>query len=111
VKFVGCVQLSVSAAPGFSRVVARSNFLCSFDYFPPWNYPDDKTIQSGQNRLMTVFFYLNNVTSGGETLFPLSDSVPEDQVFQLFFDIRVRSPLTSKIFLILCVFCLGSLNL
>lgn len=34
-------------------------------------------IQGGaQNRLATVFFYLNNVTKGGETAFPMAGHLP-----------------------------------
>eukprot|EP01116_Phalansterium_solitarium_P021799 TRINITY_DN6940_c0_g1_i1.p1 TRINITY_DN6940_c0_g1~~TRINITY_DN6940_c0_g1_i1.p1 ORF type:complete len:408 (-),score=139.30 TRINITY_DN6940_c0_g1_i1:226-1362(-) len=41
-----------------------------YDYFNPIYYPNHPDIQAGQQRLVTVFYYLNTPEEGGETVFP-----------------------------------------
>jgi prolyl 4-hydroxylase len=48
-----------------------------YDYFPTENYPDHPQIQARVNRYATVFYYLNEVEEGGETVFPRSDATDD----------------------------------
>jgi prolyl 4-hydroxylase len=36
-------------------------------------YPNNVQVQKGNNRILTFFIYLNDVPSGGETVFPRVD--------------------------------------
>jgi len=40
------------------------------DFFDPEIHKHNKNVQAGVNRLLTIFFYLNTVEQGGETIFP-----------------------------------------
>jgi len=48
-----------------------------YDYFPTENYPNHPQIQARVNRYATVFYYLNDVEEGGETVFPRSDATDD----------------------------------
>lgn len=53
-------------------------YAAHLDNWDPEFYSDAAFVEYGhKNRLITVFWYLSNVTKGGETLFPRADGLPQ----------------------------------
>lgn len=64
------------------RYGINEHYYTHHDFFDPSLYQNDLmtqlTIQKGRrNRLATVFWYLNDVEEGGETIFPRFDNAPQ----------------------------------
>jgi prolyl 4-hydroxylase len=61
------------------RYEREQAYIPHTDYFAIDTSPDHNwdARDGGTNRWATVFLYLSNVTSGGETVFPLVDPTPE----------------------------------
>lgn len=53
----------------------QQRYESHYDYFPPELYPDEagSMFRLGEQRMATLFFYLNDVAEGGETIFPKAD--------------------------------------
>lgn len=53
----------------------QQRYESHYDYFPPELYPDESgsMFRLGEQRMATLFFYLNDVDEGGETIFPKAD--------------------------------------
>jgi prolyl 4-hydroxylase len=53
----------------------QQRYESHYDYFPPELYPDETgaIFRLGEQRMATLFFYLNDVADGGETIFPKAD--------------------------------------
>ena len=52
------------------RYTKDQHYHAHHDYFDPDIHIHRKDLASGRNRMITVLFYLSNVTKGGETYFP-----------------------------------------
>lgn len=51
----------------------KARYDAHFDVFQPHLFPNDRNVQNGRQRLITLFFYLNDVGAGGQTCFPRAD--------------------------------------
>ncbi|CAJ1368076.1 unnamed protein product [Effrenium voratum] len=59
------------------RYRSKEFYAAHTDNFDPKYYENTDFIDKGhRNRLLTVFWYLTNVSKGGETLFPRADGLP-----------------------------------
>jgi len=68
------------------RYNQMEHYSAHHDFFDPADYANNKNImnmiQNGAtNRMATVFFYLTNVTRGGETNFPRAGGLPQPHDF------------------------------
>ena len=71
--------LSLTIAPFRLQVLHYSpgqHYSVHHDYISV--YQDDVRFRGGHNRMITVFFYLNDVEKGGETVFPYGLMSKED---------------------------------
>ena len=61
---------------------AYQHYAAHHDFFDPGDYStNDKLSGLAENRLATVFFYLNEVDGGGETGFPRSGGLQQPRDF------------------------------
>jgi len=56
------------------------HYYAHHDFFDPQMYPSMKFVK-GVNRFITIFFYLESTTEGGETIFPMANN--SNQVYDL----------------------------
>eukprot|EP00053_Salpingoeca_punica_P021384 m.212952 g.212952 ORF g.212952 m.212952 type:complete len:591 (-) comp22145_c0_seq1:194-1966(-) len=80
VQMLTRLPISHAEQPQVLRYDPTGFYSAHHDYFDPADYQTSAefraSLANGRNRMCTVFFYLNNVTRGGETGFPRAGGLP-----------------------------------